>query len=246
MTHLCVTNIKVDKRNLHCIIKLDTPICKIEVKHTGNWNRVSSTNFQGLEPLLYLAKGARVMFTNNTLHKLNISNGSTGTIKYIKFNHSHLNLDGSLKSPCLPEYVWVDFGQEYKGTTFFPNDPSCCGWVPVYPQTTRYWSSSMAEATRTMLPLKLAWGWTIHKAQGQTFIGKFVINLGKKEIAPGLTYVAISRAKSLANIGFSGGLPLDRVTTKLISARIQQRKTEELRLRNLQEATIYILNNTNQ
>ena len=136
VTHLCVTNVEVDKRNIHCIIKLDTPICKIEAKHTGHWNRVSSANFQGLEPLLYLAKGATVRFTNNTLHKLNISNGSTSTIKFIKFNHSNLSLDGSLKSPCLPEYVMVDFGQEYKGTTFFPNDPSCHGWVPVYPQTT--------------------------------------------------------------------------------------------------------------
>jgi ATP-dependent exoDNAse (exonuclease V) alpha subunit len=227
-------------------MKLDAPVCKIQATHTGSgWNRVSSKNFQGLEHTLYLAIGARVMFSNNTLHKLNINNGTTGTLKFIKFNDSDLNLDGSLKSPCLPEYVWVDFGEDYSGTTFFPNDPSRRGWVPVYPRTTRYWCTSTEEATRTMLPLKLAWGWTIHKSQGQTFIGKFVINLGKKEIAPGLTYVAISRAKSLENIGFAGGLPLDRVTTKLISARIHRRKIEEIRLRTLQEATILALNSTN-
>jgi hypothetical protein len=245
VTHLCVTNAEVDKRNLRCIMKLDTPVCKIEAKHTGSWNRVSSDNFQGLEPTLYLAEGARVMFTNNTLHKLNITNGTTGTVKFIKFADSDLNLDGTLKSPCLPEYVWVDFGDEYRGITFFPNNPSRRGWVPVYPVTARYWSSSTSETTRTMIPLKLAWGWTIHKSQGQTFIGKFVINLGNKEIAPGLTYVAISRATSLENIGFAGGLPLDRVTTKLMSARIEQRKKEEIRLRELQEATINSLNRTN-
>ena len=120
MTHLCVTNAKVDKCNQHCIMKLDTLVCKIEANHMECLNRVLSTNFQGLEPSLYLAKGARVMFTNNSLHKLNISNKSTNMVKFI--NHSDLNLDGSLKSPCLPEFVWVDFVQEYKGTTFFPND----------------------------------------------------------------------------------------------------------------------------
>jgi ATP-dependent exoDNAse (exonuclease V) alpha subunit len=185
------------------------------------------------------------MFVNNQLHKLNISNGSTGCVKYIKFNNSDLKEDGSLKGPCLPEYVWVDFGEEYKGVTFFPNDPSRQGWVPVYPQTARHWSSSTAETTRTMVPLKLAWGWTIHKSQGQTFIGKFVINLGNKEIAAGLSYVAISRAKSLANIGFAGGLPFNRLTSKLQSPQMERRKIEEQRLRTLQEATINILNSTN-
>jgi ATP-dependent exoDNAse (exonuclease V) alpha subunit len=96
-----------------------------------------------------------------------------------------------------------------------------------------------------MVPLKLAWGWTIHKSQGQTFIGKFVINLGNREIAAGMSYVAISRAKSLANIGFAGGLPFNRLTSKLQSEGIERRKIEEQRLRTLQEATINILNSTN-
>ena len=204
VTHLCVTNAEVGKRNLHCIIKLNTPICKVEAKHTGRWNHVSNENFQGLEPSLYLAEGARVMFTNNSLYKINITNGTTGTVKVIKFNPDDMKPDGTLKGPCVPEYVWVDFGEDYSGETFFPDDPSRRGWVPVYPLTVRFWSGATAQTTRTMLPIKLAWGWTIHKSQGQTFIGKFVINLGNKEIAPGLTYVAISRVKSLANIGFAG------------------------------------------
>ncbi len=48
------------------------------------------------------------------------------------------------------------------------------------------------------LPLKLAWAVTIHKSQGLT-LDKVVVDIGKKEFCAGLTFVAISRVRCIAD-----------------------------------------------
>ena len=58
------------------------------------------------------------MYTNNNLHNINITNGSTGIVKVIKFSPAELKPDGFLKGPCLPDYVWVDFANDYTGESF--------------------------------------------------------------------------------------------------------------------------------
>jgi ATP-dependent exoDNAse (exonuclease V) alpha subunit len=45
----------------------------------------------------------------------------------------------------------------------------------------------------------LAWGITIHKSQGLT-LEKVVVGLGHADFSPGLSFVAISRVKSLAGL----------------------------------------------
>ena len=52
-----------------------------------------------------------------------------------------------------------------------------------------------------MLPLKPAYGTTIHTSQGQS-LDKVIINLGKKEFCNGLTYTAISRCKKIEFLSF--------------------------------------------
>ncbi len=51
----------------------------------------------------------------------------------------------------------------------------------------------------TQFPLQLAWTVTIHKAQGKTLPAVHV-DLGRGAFAPGQTYVALSRARSLETI----------------------------------------------
>ena len=58
--------------------------------------------------------------------------------------------------------------------------------------------TSEVAGTYTQLPLMLAWGITIHKAQGKTF-DRVAIDL-PHSFAHGQTYVALSRATSLTGI----------------------------------------------
>lgn len=52
------------------------------------------------------------------------------------------------------------------------------------------------EATRRQLPLRLAFAITIHKSQGMT-LDKVVVDLGRRDFSTGLTYVALSRVRTI-------------------------------------------------
>lgn len=47
----------------------------------------------------------------------------------------------------------------------------------------------------------MAWAITIHKSQGLT-LNKAVIDLGRADFSPGLSFVAISRVKTLQGLAF--------------------------------------------
>ena len=90
-----------------------------------------------------------------------------------------------------------------------------------------------------MIPLRLSWAWTIHKAQGQSIRGKIVIHLGDKEMELGLSYVAFSRATRFSDIGIDGGITYERLTTKISGhAKMKDRLAEETRLDKLAEETV--------
>ena len=85
-----------------------------------------------------------------------------------------------------------------------------------------------------MLLLRLAQTWTIQKAQGQTIRSKIILKLGSKEREHGLSYVGFSRATKLSDIGITGGLAGNCLTTSIsIQKKIQRRLEEDIRLENL-------------
>jgi ATP-dependent exoDNAse (exonuclease V) alpha subunit len=67
----------------------------------------------------------------------------------------------------------------------------------------------------------LAWAITIHKSQGLTLL-KAVIELGPKDFSAGLSFVAISRVKTLAGIAFRSHFALSRLR--------RPQETESMRL----------------
>jgi hypothetical protein len=131
--------------------------------------------------------------------------------------------------PELPLYVWVDFGSLYTGPSFFRgNNPTWRrGWVPVHAET---------RNGRTAIPLRLAFAWTVWKAQGQTFHGKVLADLGAKERAHGLIYTALSRVTKLEHLGIQNGVPRDQCDG--VPDKMACRKNEEARLRRLATATM--------
>lgn len=101
--------------DLHC------PIAKIPARH-NNATAVngSAENACGLEPVLYLSKGARVVLRANVWVKAGLVNGSTGSIIDIVY-------DVGLKSPSdLPATVIVKF-DHYSGPSITN------GLVPIPP-----------------------------------------------------------------------------------------------------------------
>ena len=82
-----------------------------------------------------------------------------------------------------------------------------------------------------MIPLKLCWGWTIWKAQGQTFNEKIVIDLGKSEKEHGLSYTGLSRSNRFTNIGLPHGVTKERICNQIAKgSKLKLRKVAEIKL----------------
>ena len=88
-------------------------------------------------------------------------------------------------------------------------------------------SCSLSKSlSRTQLPLTLAWAITIHKSQGATY-DKAIVNIGEKEIALGLTYVAFSRVRTLEGLLLRGCYGVDRIMKLNLHKKHQLREEAE-------------------
>jgi len=131
----------------------------------------------------------------------------------------------------------------------FGDDTDKAGWVPIFPETHEWQSQNstnlieMAKHSRSMLPIRLCYAWTIWKAQGQTLKCKIIVNLGKTEKEHGLTYTVLSRVTIASDIGIVGGFPKDRLIDKVAKqAKMKARIAEEKRLNGIVRRTILELN----
>lgn len=251
--HLYATNKQVEKHNLGELRKCEKPILNILATNSCARARgLASDHFNGLQNSLFVCIGATVVLTTNLWPEMGLSNGSTGVVKDIEFRGVDAAVANRVWNPSmLPHCIWVDFGDHYHGPPFFPNEldgrQERRGWVPIGPQSLSEYvrkANSMEEntLTRTMLPLRLAWAWTIWKVQGQTVDGNVVVNLGPKEAEHGLSYVAFSRVRRFCDIGIIGGVSGDRLTTKISNQeKLKQRLSEDIRLRHLETRTLETL-----
>ncbi|HWK19357.1 MAG TPA: DEAD/DEAH box helicase [Microbacteriaceae bacterium] len=129
---------------------------------------------------LDLKLGARVMFLrNDTSGDARWVNGTMGTVVKIGDTVT-VEVDG--EDHEVGPATWERFRYEYDGIT------------------KQLKKDVVAEFTQ--FPLRLAWAVTIHKSQGQTY-DRARIDLGSGAFAPGQTYVALSRLRSLEGLHFS-------------------------------------------
>ncbi|WP_409432264.1 ATP-dependent RecD-like DNA helicase [Litorimonas sp. RW-G-Af-16] len=133
---------------------------------------------------LTLKKGARVMAVRNDPLKRWV-NGSLGTVTDLTPEDVFVRFDsgGSVRKiePVKWEainYKWNEIDQKMEEAT---------------------------SATFQQIPLILAWAVTIHKAQGLT-LEDVRIDLGRGAFAAGQTYVALSRARTLAGLSLTAPL----------------------------------------
>ncbi|GBB84589.1 hypothetical protein RclHR1_11160005 [Rhizophagus clarus] len=133
------------------------------------------------ESEILLARNARVMLTVNLWVTTGLVNGAMGTVTDILFKEK-------LEQTALPTVVLVAF-DNYNGLTLINLEG-----IPVVPiiPIRRIWDDKSGTCFRLQIPFSLAWAITAHKSQGLT-LSKAAIDLGRKEFATGLSFVANSR-----------------------------------------------------
>ena len=167
------------------MLSLNKPIAQINVHHSSATARnLDADEFSGLEPIIFIAKGATVMLTMNIWASVGLCNGANGTVVDIIYQYDH-------QPPLLPIAVIIEF-DNYSGPLFSEDMPHC---VPICPVAVTTVVGGVTHE-RQQVPLTLAWAITIHKSQGLT-LEKAWIDIGKTEAISGITYVALSRVRNL-------------------------------------------------
>jgi len=158
------------------------------------------------------AVGAEVMLTANLWTEAGLVNGACGKVISILKPQDDRNA----------RIIMVDF-PGYRGPALLPEQPSV---LPI---------TQIRTPNCKGMPLTLAWAITIHKAQGMT-MSRVTIDLGHKEFASGLTFVALSRAKSFYGLRV---LPfdLDRYSNIGNGKHVEARREEFRRLRHIATTT---------
>ena len=145
--HLYPTNSSVALHNKHMLKQLNMSIAhcfaKQRKKHTHQY-----IDDEQLPLKVLLAIGQQVMLTANLWVQAGLVNGSLGKFIDIVYNSNE-------QLPTLPSFVVVEFFH-YKGPLWDACNPT---YVPISP---------IIRVSRRKIPLRMAWGLTIHKAQGMT------------------------------------------------------------------------------
>lgn len=220
------TNEECAQYNLIKLEELEQPIARINAVHDPpKAIKVSARDANGLEPVLYLCKNARVMLTINIDPLKGLANGAFGTVKYIIYNKNNNELP-----PNLPLVVIVQF-DAYKGKPIIPAIERSVSISPITAYFTLSNDIKGKISSRQQIPLRLAWAITIHKSQGQT-LDKVVIDIGKqrKIKASGLEYVAFSRVREVKDLVL---MPVDWPRFRLLNKPNKIKLKEEKRLKQM-------------
>jgi ATP-dependent exoDNAse (exonuclease V) alpha subunit len=130
-------------------------------------------------------------------------NGTIGTVVEFK-SDSHIIVEVDGERLDVGRATWEKV--RYELDEFFDEDTNKVKEVLV----------AVPVAEFKQFPLRLAWGVTIHKSQGQTY-DEVMIDIGAGAFAPGQTYVALSRVRSLQGLYLSRAI---RMSDVKIDARV--------------------------
>jgi len=125
-----------------------------------------------------------MMLRKNLCVEKGLVNGTLGTVRDIVYR-------GNEVPPSLPYILLVEF-DGYEGPFI------CDRLFPLKPSKSN-WKDHGVDCTRKQFPINLAYALTVHKAQGLT-LDKAIVDIGNREAAAGLTYVALSRVRGIEDL----------------------------------------------
>ncbi len=167
---LAPTNREAAWRNIHYLSQLPGE----EFTYTATADESFQTKTPPADPVLRLKKGAKIMMLINDD---NWVNGDIGTVYELGTDFIKVELKGTVYQ--VEPHVWEDVRYEFN-PLLQKLQPKVKGFFKQY-------------------PLKLAWAITIHKSQGLTF-DSIYLDIGRGAFAPGQTYVALSRCRTLSGV----------------------------------------------
>ncbi|OXV06635.1 hypothetical protein Egran_05597, partial [Elaphomyces granulatus] len=222
---LYATKDEVRQLNHSRLRELGVPVIVIKDSHEGRGADKASTEDAGnLQAKFAVAIGARVMLTQNVWTERGLVNGAIGTVHDIIWE---IDVENPREQPPLALLVHFD---KYDGPALCETEGMKL--VPIFRLATE-WSNGSVFCRRTQFPMVLAYAITIHKSQGLT-VNKAVLRIGsRKDFAPGLTYVGISRVKSLHGLIFEEAFDLERL--RMVPSRTTAMREEDCLRRQQQQ-----------
>lgn len=203
---LASTNAVIKQLNEENLAAIEAPLVTFHAEELGNFANVGSAYPTDKE--LRIKVGAQIMFVKDDENEQWV-NGTIGRITEI-FEDKLLV---EIKAGKATKIVSVSHHTWHKYVYQWNHETETVERKPI--------------GSFTQLPVKLAWGITIHKSQGQTF-DHVIINLGRKAFATGQTYVALSRCTSFKGITLKRPVSpedifVDKRITRFLEAQKQYR-----------------------
>lgn len=150
--------------------------CEAAKKLLRKWtDKNKSSLTAGLDEVIEIKVGAKIMLLRNIEVSSGLVNGSIGTIKKI---HRGIRKDQAVE----------------KLTILFD-----CGEREIDPIKTIIPLTNEAQISRSQFPITLAYAITIHKSQGLA-VSSCVVDIGESIFSKGQSYVALSRVPSLEGL----------------------------------------------
>lgn len=203
---LASTNAVIKQLNEENLAEIEAPLVTFHAEELGNFANVGSA--YPTDKDLKIKVGAQIMFVKDDEEGQWV-NGTIGKVSEIFEDRLLVEIKAGkgMEIITVPHYTWHKYVYQWNHET------EAVEKKPV--------------GSFTQLPVKLAWGITIHKSQGQTF-DHVIINLGRKAFATGQTYVALSRCTSFKGITLKRPVNpedifVDKRITKFLEAQKQYR-----------------------
>ena len=214
---ICARIKDTKRHNIERIVATGNPVLGLKSLNAGGKEakRATANEAQGLLQDIIIAKGCKVLLTRNLWSDAGLTNGCRGEVRYIVYPEDWNGKDLPMVICHFPLYI---------GPSYIEDEPKC---VPIVIQESHF-NKNKELCIRKMLPLKPGYAISIHSSQGAT-LESVIVNLGPREFATGLTYVAPSRVRKIENLYFDPMPHYGRFTGMAKSKVFAQRRKQDER-----------------